>query len=148
MKKFLFCLSLFVCVLFFSSGTALGAIHNIQVDPIGFYPSYLEIEDGDSIRFYNYTGYPLLTIYHDSGPCWPWMIDVPNNGNTIITLPCGAGTEVFRDNVYGYSGTLEIVVPSPTPTPDPNLPVSSPVGIGLMLLVISMIMGISVVRKK
>jgi hypothetical protein len=147
MKNLVLCLSFMCVLLLLTTTTAYAATHNVQVDPGGFYPAYLEIQDGDTVEFFNYTGYPLLTIYHDTGPCWGWMIDVPYNGSFPITLPCGAGTEVYRDNVYGFSGTLQIVSPGPTPTPGPIVPVTSPGGIAITILIISLLMGLSVFKK-
>ncbi len=130
------------------SGTAQAAIFNVQCDAGGFYPQNITINYGDSIRFYNYTGFSLLTIFHVSGPCSNWLIDVPNNGSGIITFNCGPGTEAYQDSTFGFTGTITIN-PEPSPTPTPNLytPTMGPAGILIALGLVSILMLIPAFRK-
>jgi len=139
-NRFSAILALAFCVLLICSGSVFGANHIINIGSGGFSPDNITIYDGDTVDFYNYTGYSLLTVYHDSGPCWNWIIDIPNNGHTQITLGCGTGTEIYRDSTYGFSGTINISPPS-------DVPSTSTAGILIAILLISLLIVLPIIKK-
>lgn len=147
-KQFLSILAIMLCLVLCHTGDALAATYRVDVDAGGFYPANITINYGDSIDFYNYTGYSLLTIYQVSGVCAPWIIDVPNYGHTVLTFNCGPGVENYADSAFGFTGTITInPPPTATPTPDPNLPATTPTGILIALVLVSVLISIPVFRK-
>ncbi|HPQ41374.1 MAG TPA: hypothetical protein PLV45_13455 [bacterium] len=148
MSKRVFVVLVCVCACFIATGSALAATYRVDVDAGGFYPDNITINYGDSVDFYNYTGYSLLTIFHVSGPCSNWIIDVPNYGHTEITFNCGPGTENYQDAAFGFTGIINInPPPTATPTPDPNLPSTTSTGILITIVLMSVLMAVPVFRK-
>ncbi|MBN1297997.1 hypothetical protein JXA80_14560 [bacterium] len=141
-------LAVALCLLALTLVPVHGATYSVQCDPGGFYPANITINEGDTIEFYNYTGFSLLTVYHVSGPCSSWIIDIPNNGYTPITFNCGPGTESYADSTFGFTGTITInPPPEPTPTPNPDLPATTTTGVFIALTLISLLMVVPTFRK-
>jgi hypothetical protein len=147
MNKVRFLVMALVSIIVSASGFA--ATWTVQVDPGGWYPQTITIAYGDSVRFYNYTGYPSLTVYEVTSLCGQWIIDVPNNGYVQRQFNCGPGTMDYRDSTFFFDGQIIIAPPAtPTPTPDPNIPATSPAGAGLLVVGMSLLLAVSVFRKR
>lgn len=130
-------------------------VHNVVLRSAGpaydFDVTYLAINIGDTVNFYNYSNM-YTDFYSYDGTCPSWSTG-PVSGQPYpafrgVTFNDGPCTTEVMETAYFSTMTIEVFDPSTPTWSGPRTPAMSPTGSGLAIIIISVLMGIAVIRKR